>query len=60
MIFKLDLKDIDDKLEILKDKKLKNIDINNFNFSPQKVMADRDIKRCELEDLGMLNSYLKS
>jgi site-specific DNA recombinase len=58
--FKLDLKDIDDKLEILKDKKLKNIDINNFNFSPQKVMADRDIKRCELEDLGMLNKYLKS
>ena len=23
-------------------------------------MADRDIKRCELEDLGMLNKYLKS
>ena len=41
--FSEDYKVIEDKLNVLEQKRLETIDLNKQSFSPQKLMADRDV-----------------
>lgn len=43
--FSEDYKIIEEKLNILEKKKLDTLNLNSFTFSPQQLMADRDIER---------------
>lgn len=58
--FSADYKLIEDKLEILEQKKNEILDLNNITFSPQKLMADRDIERETMIRLDTLNSVVKT
>ena len=46
--FSEDYKIIEDKLKILEQKRLEIIDINKQTFSPQSLMADRDVEKEKL------------
>ena len=58
--FSEDYKIIEEKLEILEQKKNENIDLDNITFSPQQLMADRDIERETMIRLDTLNSVVKT
>ena len=58
--FSEDYKLIEDKLEILKQKKNEILDLDNITFSPQQLMADRDIERETMIRLDTLNSIVKT
>ncbi len=58
--FSEDYKLIEDKLEILEQKKNESLDLDNMTFSPQQLMADRDIERENLIRLDVLNSVVKN
>ena len=58
--FSEDYKLIEDKLEILKQKKNEILDLDNITFSPQQLMADRDIERENMIRLDTLNSIVKT
>lgn len=55
-----DYKLIEEKLEILEQKKNENFDLDNMTFSPQQLMADRDIERETMIRLDTLNSVVKT
>ncbi len=55
-----DYKLIEEKLEILEQKKNENLDLDNMTFSPQQLMADRDIERETMIRLDTLNSVVKT
>ena len=58
--FSEDYKLIEDKLEILEQKKNESLDLDNMTFSPQQLMADRDIERETMIRLDILNSVVKT
>ncbi len=58
--FSEDYKLIEDKLEILEQKKNEILDLDNVTFSPQQLMADRDIERETMIRLDTLNSVVKT
>ena len=58
--FSEDYKFIEDKLEILEQKKNENLDLDNMTFSPQQLMADRDIERETMIRLDTLNRVVKT
>ena len=58
--FSEDYKLIEDKLEILEQKKNEILDLDNITFSPQQLMADRDIERENMIRLDTLNSVVKT
>ncbi len=46
--FSQEYKAIDEKLNLLEQKRLETIDLNKQSFSPQKIMADRDVEKEKL------------
>lgn len=58
--FKEDYKLIEDKLANLESKKLELINLENFNYSPHELLAERDLEREKMIRLDTLNSLLKS
>lgn len=58
--FSEDYKLIEEKLEILEQKKNEILDLDNMTFSPQQLMADRDIERETMIRLDTLNSVVKT
>lgn len=58
--FSEDYKLIEEKLEILEQKKNESLDLDNMTFSPQQLMADRDIERETMLRLDTLNSIVKT
>ena len=43
--FSKEYKAIDEKLELLEQKRIETIDLNKQSFSPQYLMADRDVEK---------------
>lgn len=58
--FSEDYKLIEEKLEILEQKKNESLDLDNMTFSPQQLMADRDIERETMIRLDILNNVVKT
>lgn len=58
--FSEDYKLIEEKLELLEQKKNESLDLDNMTFSPQQLMADRDIERETMIRLDTLNSIVKT
>lgn len=58
--FAEDYKVIGEKLELLKQKKNESLDLDNVTFSPQQLMADRDIERETMIKLDTLNATVKA
>ena len=58
--FKEDYKLIEDKLSNLETKKLELINLENFNYSPHELLAERDLEKEKMIRLDTLNSLLKS
>jgi len=58
--FSEDYKLIEEKLEILEQKKNEILDLDSITFSPQQLMADRDIERETMIRLDTLNSIVKT
>ena len=46
--FSKEYKEIDEKLELLEQKRIETIDLNKQSFSPQHLMADRDVEKEKL------------
>ena len=57
--FSEDYKIIEEKLSILEKKKLDTLNLNSISFTPQQLMADRDIEREKLIKTNQLNNILK-
>ena len=57
--FSEDYKMIEEKLELLEQKKNELLDLDSVSFSPQELMADRDIERETMIRLDTLNSVVK-
>lgn len=47
------------KINILETKKCEMLNINHLSFTPQQLMADRDIEREKLVRTNQLNNILK-
>ena len=58
--FSEDYKLIEEKLEILEQKKSKLLNLDNISFTPQQLMADRDIERETMIRLEILNDVVKT
>ena len=58
--FSEDYKVIEEKLELLEQKKNESLDLYNISFSPQQLMADRDIERETMIRLDTLNDVVKT
>lgn len=58
--FEADYKLIEDKLANLESKKLELINLENFNYSPHELLAERDLEIEKMIRLDTLNSLLKS
>ena len=46
--FSQEYKTIDEKLKLLEQKRIETIDLNKQSFSPQRIMADRDVEKEKL------------
>ena len=57
--FSEDYKIIEEKLSILEQKKLETLNLNSVTFTPQQLMADRDIEREKLIRDNMLTETMK-
>lgn len=57
--FSEDYKVIEEKLELLEQKKNESLDLDNITFSPQELMANRDTERETMIRLDTLNSVVK-
>ena len=57
--FSEDYKIIEEKINILETKKCEMLNINHLFFTPQQLMADRDIEREKLLRTNQLNDILK-
>ena len=58
--FSEDYKLIEEKLEILEQKKSKLLNLDNISFTPQQLMADRDIERETMIRLDTLKDVVKT
>ena len=58
--FSEDYKLIEEKLEILEQKKSELLNLDNISFTPQQLMADRDIERETMIRLEILNDVVKT
>lgn len=58
--FKEDYKLIEDKIANLETKKIELINLENFNYSPHELLAERDLEKEKMIRLDTLNSLLKS
>ena len=58
--FSADYKLIEDKLEILEQKKNEILDLDSITFNPQQLMADRDIERETMIRLDTLDGVVKA
>ena len=58
--FKEDYKLIEDKLANLESKKLELVNLENFNYSPHELLAQRDLEREKMIRLDTLNTVLKT
>ena len=58
--FSEDYKVIEERLELLEQKKNESLDLDNISFSPQQLMADRDIERETMIRLDTLNDVVKT
>ena len=58
--FSEDYKIIEEKLSILEKKKLDTLILNSVFFTPQQLMADRDIEREKLIRNNKLNKTIKA
>ena len=58
--FSEDYKIIEEKLEILEQKKSELLNLDNISFTPQQLMADRDIERETMIRLEILNDVVKT
>lgn len=56
--FSEDYKLIEEKLEILEQKKSELLNLDNISFTPQQLMADRDIERETMIRLDTLNDVV--
>lgn len=57
--FSEDYKMIEEKLSILEKKKYETLNLNSITFTPQQLMADRDIEREKLIRNNKLNETIK-
>ena len=57
--FSEDYKIIEEKLSVLENKKLDTLNLNSVSFTPQQLMADRDIEREKLIRNNKLNETIK-
>ena len=57
--FSEDYKIIEEKINILGTKKSEMLNINHLSFTPQQLMADRDIEREKLIRTNQLNNILE-
>ena len=57
--FSEDYKMIEEKLDILEKKKYETLNLNSISFSPQQLLADRDIEREKLIKDDKLNEIIK-
>ncbi len=57
--FSEDYKIIEEKLDILEKKKYETLNLNNISFTPQQLLADRDIEREKLIKDDKLNEIIK-
>lgn len=57
--FSEDYKIIEEKINILETQKYKKLNTNSLSFTPQQLMADRDIEREKLIKNNKLNETLK-
>ncbi len=58
--FSADYKIIEEKINLLETKKYESLNVNNFSFTPQQLMADRDIERENLIRTNNLDKVLKA
>lgn len=58
--FSEDYKIIEEKLSILEKKKYETLNLNSITFTPQQLMADRDIEREKLIRNNTLNERIKA
>ena len=58
--FSEDYKLIEEKLEILEQRKSELLNLDNITFTPQQLMADRDIERETMIRLDTLNDVVKT
>jgi len=58
--FSEDYKIIEEKLSILEQKKLETLSLNSVTFTPQQLMADRDIEREKLIRNNALDETIKA
>lgn len=58
--FSEDYKIIEEKLSILEKKKYETLNLNSITFTPQQLLADRDIEREKLIRDNTLNETIKS
>ena len=58
--FSEDYKFIEEKLSILEKKKYETLNLNSITFTPQQLMADRDIEREKLIRNNKLNETIKA
>ncbi len=58
--FSEDYKIIEEKLSILEKKKYETLNLNSITFTPQQLMADRDIEREKLIRNNTLNETIKA
>ena len=58
--FKEDYKLIEDKLANLESKKLELVNLENFNYSPHELLAQRDLEKEKMIRLDTLNTVLKT
>ena len=57
--FSEEYKIIEEKINILETKKYEKLNTNSLSFTPQQLMADRDIEREKLIRTNQLNNILK-
>ena len=58
--FSEDYRLIEEKLEILEQKKSELLNLDNITFTPQQLMADRDIERETMIRFDILNNIIKT
>ena len=56
----MNYKIIEEKLSILEKKKYETLNLNSITFTPQQLMADRDIEREKLIRNNKLNEAIKA
>ena len=58
--FSADYKIIEEKINLLETKKYESLNVNSFSFTPQQLMADRDIERENLIRTNNLDKVLRA